>query len=324
MMVAGKDAVLERQKATPQVTILLAPEMETSTDTVTGEAAVPSSWQRPASNEVSDPIAEIPEEPAQPVSAESESVPAEAVSASALPPAIKTWQKYAQPFDASDTRPKIAVVITDLGLADPLAESALALPETITLAFSSMSPDLEEWISKARGKGHEIVLTIPMEPENYPRNDPGPDTLLLALPDADNINRLRRIMARAEGYVGIMPSMGEKFVTSEDKLTPVMAALNEQGVIVLDGTGNRNSLIPPVSRMENIPFARSDVLIDPTLSGQGIDAQFALLEKKAQEQGKAVAVAMPYPVTFQRLKSWAATLEKKGIILAPLSAVINP
>lgn len=237
---------------------------------------------------------------------------------------LQKWQKLARPFDQTDTRPRIGLIIMDLGLAGNATQAAIQdLPGEVSLAFSSLAPDVEGWISKARVAGHETLLTIPMEPNNYPQNDPGPNALLLGLPNKDNVSRMRWAMARSDGYVAIMPSMGEKFVTSEEKLLPVLDVVKEQGVMVLDATGNKDSLIAPLSRLGKIAFARSDMLLDAAAARNAIETQLAELEKTAQAKGSAIAIALPYPVTFELLKAWLPTLKKKGIVLAPLTALAS-
>ena len=47
-----------------------------------------------------------------------------------------------------------------------------------------------------------------MEPFDYPNNDPGPQTLLTSLTPEQNIDRLHWLMARLQGYVGMIGYMG--------------------------------------------------------------------------------------------------------------------
>lgn len=247
-------------------------------------------------------------------------------SAAPLPPAVAPVQggaKFARPFDQQDPRPRIALVIADMGMAATATQSGIQdLPGSVTLAFSSLAPNLEADMIKARAAGHEMVLTVPMEPENYPQNDSGPNSLLAALPDAENVTRLRHALSRSEGYVGIMPSMGEKFVALEDKMAPVLDELNKDGLLIVDGTMNSHSSIAPLARLVKIPFARADVIIDAAARGP-LDVQLANLETMATQKGQVVAVIKPYPVTFEKLAAWVATLESKNLILAPVSAVTS-
>ena len=344
VMFNAEDTVKARIAASPSATVSLTEEAP----------AVPSSWQAPEAM----PSAEetpLPEDEAAPAetpapeavetpkdsaeqapapTAEKEAAPAAAVTPAepAQPPVTvnrdaspsAAWHKYARPFNQADRRPRIALIIADLGMASGATQAAIQeLPGDISLAFSSTAPNLEQWIGSARAAGHETILTIPMEPENYPQNDPGPNSLLTGLSNEQNIDRLKRAMARAEGYVAIAPYMGDKFVISEPKLIPVLQTIKQEEVLILDGTMNRNSLIAPLARYEGIPFVRSDAVIDAAASSTAIDAQLQQLEQTALEKGQAVGVALPYPVTFEKLKSWTATLEKKGLVLAPLTALVG-
>lgn len=239
------------------------------------------------------------------------------------PPALR-WQRFARPFDQANDKPRISIIIADLGLASAATLVAVQeLPGEVSLAFSSSAPDLETWIAKARAAGHEAILTVPMEPENYPQNDPGPNTLLTGLESKENVNRMRWALARSDGYVAVMPYMGGKFITAEDKLAPVLSVVKDEGLMVIDNSQNNNSLIPTLSRLGRIPFARADAVIDLAASRTAIDAQLEELEKIAQTKGHAIGIALPYPVTFEKLKAWIPAAEKKGFVLAPITALAS-
>jgi polysaccharide deacetylase 2 family uncharacterized protein YibQ len=55
---------------------------------------------------------------------------------------------------------------------------------------------LTKLAAHARAKGHELLLQVPMEPFDYPNNDPGPRTLLTSLANEQNVNRLHWLMSR--------------------------------------------------------------------------------------------------------------------------------
>ena len=89
------------------------------------------------------------------------------------------------------------------------------LPGAVTFAFQPYGPDVEALATKARADGHELLLQTPMEPFDYPDNDPGPQTLLTTLPAEQNLDRLTWLMSRFQGYVGIANQMGARFTSSE-------------------------------------------------------------------------------------------------------------
>lgn len=323
----------KRSLQTPTVTAWLPGKEPKVPDSWAGkkpqeEQAAPEA--KPEAPAAQEPASETPAAPeASPVATETPA-PAEAtpsVDETAAPPAtapatVAKWQKYARPFDARDNRPRIALVIADLGLSTALSDAAIKdLPPEVTLAFSVLTEDLEAWITKARTAGHETVLAVPMEPENYPQNDPGPNALLLGLPAKENVERLRRGMARADGYVAVMPSMGEKFVLDEKQMAPVLDTVHDEDVMVLDGTLLRDSMIAPLSRLGRIPFARADQRLDAAISSRTLQQQLEALEVLAREKGYAVGLVVPYPAAFTQLAEWAAKLTDKGFALAPVTAL---
>jgi hypothetical protein len=112
------------------------------------------------------------------------------------------WKYYAKPFAESDRRPRIAVIVTGLGLNAALTQIAINhLPGNVTLAFDPYTDRLNDWMAQARAQGHEVLIGVPMEPNDYPDSDPGPATLLTSLSASDNKQRLEWTLARASGYV---------------------------------------------------------------------------------------------------------------------------
>lgn len=237
-----------------------------------------------------------------------------------LPP----WQANSRPFDAPASSPRIAIVITDLGLSAAATQIAIQdLPGEITLAFAAHAPDLDTWIPQTRAAGHEALVMVPMEPEDYPVSDPGPYTLLTSQAPSTNIDRLDWSLRRATGFVGIIDTKGSRFTSVADAVQPVVEEIGNRGLLVLD-SGSEASVMPAVARETQVPVTASDAFITDFASGNAIDLRLAELEAIAQDNGSAVGVAFPYPILFDRLKGWIEGLDDKGIVLAPITAVVVP
>ncbi len=234
------------------------------------------------------------------------------------------WQTYAQPFNPTEDGPRMAIIIEDLGLAKERTQNAIdKLPPEVTLSFSAYAQDLQEWADKARAAGHEVVLGIPMEPVSYPDDDPGPDALLTTLSPDQNIERLQKVLGRMTGYVGVVNSMGSKFTASTTAITPVLQDLSHRGLILIDSSATRLSVAAKIARSMDIPRAVNNRYIDNTLTPDAIDGELSELEKVAQGYGAAVGIGRAYPVTIDRLEAWIPTLKAKGILIAPITAVVN-
>ncbi|CAO3414671.1 divergent polysaccharide deacetylase family protein [Azospirillum endophyticum] len=236
----------------------------------------------------------------------------------------KPWQVYARPFPATDKRPRIAIVMSDLGLSGVTTGNALAkLPPGITLAFLPYAERLDDWVERARTKGHEVMLSVPMEPLNYPRDDPGPNALLTMLGPDRNVERLEWSLGKAVGYVGITSTTGSKFTASPAAMQPVIDALKARGLLLVDARANPKSVAGPLANLAGVPRALGDRVIDRDLSRGAIDDQLRELEEIAKTNGAAVGFASPYPTTIERLNLWLTALADRGIALAPVSAVVN-
>ena len=159
--------------------------------------------------------------------------------------------------------PRVAIVIGGLGIGASGTNEALAkLPPAVTFAFAPYGGDLEQIVARARGEGHEVLLQVPMEPFDYPDNDPGPQTLLTSLDAAQNIDRLHWLMSRFQGYVGLANLMGARFTASEPALSPVLREAAKRGLIYVDDGSSQRSLASQIAGANNLAFAKADVVID--------------------------------------------------------------
>jgi len=230
------------------------------------------------------------------------------------------WQVYARPFDASDKRPRIALVIYGLGISAAATEAAIqGLPGAISLAFSPYADDIRTWIGKARAAGHEALLMAPMEPDNYPAFDPGPRALLTTLDPTQNAERLQWILGRATGYIGVMNAMGSRFTTSRRQIAPILRALKSRGLMFLDNRGG--GVLGEAAGEVGVPFAASAFFIDEIAARTAIDQRLEDLERLARQAGRTIAMGFPYPVTLERVAAWAQGVESRGFVLAPVSAL---
>ena len=236
----------------------------------------------------------------------------------------KPWQVYARPFPAADKRPRIAIVLADMGVSGVTTGNALQkLPPAVTLAFVPYAERLDNWVERARSKGHEIMLSVPMEPQTYPRDDPGPNALLTMLAPDRNLERLEWSLGRAVGYVGITSTTGSKFTGSPDAMKPVIDVLKARGLMLLDARANPKSVGGTLATQGGVPRAFADRVIDHDLSRGAIDDQLKELEAVAKASGSAVGIGSPYPSTIERINLWLTGLADRGFVLAPVSAVAN-
>jgi polysaccharide deacetylase 2 family uncharacterized protein YibQ len=217
---------------------------------------------------------------------------------------------------------RIAIVVGGLGVSTSATADAMEqLPAAITLAFAPYGADLENLAANARARDHELLLQAPMEPFDYPDNDPGPQTLLTSLSAAQNIDRLHWLMARMQGYVGIASLMGARFTASDQALTPVLREVAKRGLIFVDDGGSARSVASQIAGAQNLPFAKADIVLDKLPAPAEIDRALARLELIAREHGSAIGFATASPATIARIGDWAKKVTGRGFALVPISMV---
>ncbi|MCC6466959.1 MAG: divergent polysaccharide deacetylase family protein [Alphaproteobacteria bacterium] len=234
------------------------------------------------------------------------------------------WQVYARPFDLADKRPRVALVIANMGLSAAATDQAIDdLPPGVTLVFAPFAEGVKAAMARARAKGHEVLISVPMEPEGYPRSDPGPNTLLTSLSEAENLDRLTWTLTRAEAYVGVANLTGAKFAASPKHVEPVLKVLRQRGLLLVDrwSTGPQSPVIEAAKTL-GLPVSGVQMLVDQEPSRAAIDGRLTELERIARRDGRALGLALPYPLSLERVAVWATSLEARGTALAPVSAVV--
>ena len=241
------------------------------------------------------------------------------------PDGVRPSARYARPRDLPANKkdsPLISIVIGGLGIgATGTADAFAKLPSTVTFALAPYGTDLEKLAERARADQHELLLQVPMEPFDYPDNDPGPQTLLTSLTSDQNIDRLHWLMSRFQGYVGLMSYMGARFTASEQGLAPVLRDAAQRGLIYVDDGSSSRSIAGQLAGAHNLPFARTDIVLDTVPTPVEIDRALARLEMKARDSGVAVGFATAQPATIARIADWAKKVEARGIFLVPITMV---
>jgi polysaccharide deacetylase 2 family uncharacterized protein YibQ len=231
---------------------------------------------------------------------------------------------YARAFDRSDARPRIGIVINNMGLFAQHSEEAIRrLPGGVTLAFSLYAPRTDRLLDLARGRGMEVLVALPLEPQGFGQQaDPGDRALLTTLTLSENLDRLHWALARIQGQVGAIGGLGgmrgERFATNAEMLGAVQAELTRRGLLYVDPR--------PGAPQPARAFGRSvDLLLDePSAVRSEVERRLAELEALARRSGSALGLAGdPVPSVVAAIAAWSAGLEERGLVVAPVSVLIR-
>jgi polysaccharide deacetylase 2 family uncharacterized protein YibQ len=235
----------------------------------------------------------------------------------------RPFDVYARPW--SGTRgARIAIVIGGLAVSQTGTQAAIAkLPAEVTLAFAPQGNSIGRWMQDARRGGHEIVLQVPLEPFGYPSVNPGRNTLTVAAPPEENLEKLRWALSRTTNYVAVMNYMGARFSADAEALQPVMEELAKRGLGYIDDGTSARSQAPELALKDRVPLAVADATIDGVQERGAILKKLDELEATARARGFAIGTGSAFDVTVDTVAAWVAEAKKRGIEIVPVTAVAN-
>ena len=239
------------------------------------------------------------------------------------PDGLRPMDQYARPWSgARGTR--IAIVVGGLGLSQTGTQRAIRdLPAEVTLAFAAAGNSLQRWMQEARRDGHEILLQIPMEPFDFPDNDPGPHALRVSLGANKNLAELHRSMAEITNYTGIMNYLGGRFLADADALEPVMRDLAKRGLLFLDDGTSAQSLSGTLAGAFDVPHGFADLVLDSEISETAILRRLDELERIALRNGTAIGVASAFDESIAAIAAWMEEARGRGIEIVGASALVD-
>lgn len=219
-------------------------------------------------------------------------------------------------------RPRVALVIDDLGYDRHLAEAFLDLDVPLTLAVLPFSPHQREVVAAARRRGQSVMLHLPMEPEEYPHVDPGPGALLTGMSPDELIAQLRRDLEQVPEAVGVNNHMGSRLTRESAQLNQVFSVLKERGLFFIDSRTTPDSLGHQSARLLKVPFAQRDVFLDHHQDPDFVRRQIRELLRRAEKNGQAVGIGHPHQVTLDVLREMLPEIRRR-VELVPAATVVR-
>lgn len=232
------------------------------------------------------------------------------------------WQKFAALTPDTGTAPVIAIVIDDAGLDQPRTARTIGLPGPVTISYLPYARDLQRQVNDARGRGHEVMLHMPMEPSSA-LVDPGPHALRTGFDRDKILGEMTWMLDRFDGYVGVNNHMGSKFTSDPERMQIVMEVMKSRGLLFLDSKTSAKSVGFSMARQYDVPALERDVFIDDADDATKIAEMLARTEKVAIRQGFAIAIGHPRDLTLEALQKWIPAIQAKGFVLVPVTDILR-
>lgn len=238
------------------------------------------------------------------------------------PTRTEAFPVHRQPVATGKPLPRVAIIIDDIGHDREIAEKFFTLNAPLTYAILPHSRFCREIAVLAARKGYEVMLHLPMEPNEYPLVDPGPGVLLAAMTPDERIDQLKRNLAAVPHVRGVNNHMGSKMTTLSDEMNQVFGILKQRGLFFVDSRTTAATQTRSSAKLFKVPYAERDVFLDHVQKRDAIRRQIDQLVNIAEIHGKAVAIGHPYHMTYEVLAEALPDL-KERVKLVSASEIVE-
>ena len=223
----------------------------------------------------------------------------------------------------TEFRPKIAIVIDDLGGEKNISKELLQWDLPITFSILPFAPHSKTLAQEAHRKGKEVILHLPMEPHGYPQVKPGEGVLLEEMDEGRLLRQLSKDIEAVPYIQGVSNHMGSKLMEDPEKMKIVFSDLKKRGLFFLDSRTTPETVGIQVAQSVGLNAKERSLFIDHSSDEKAIKQKLEQLIQLSLSTGKAIGIGHPHPSTIKLLKEMVPKMKEKGIDIVPLSAVME-
>ena len=220
-------------------------------------------------------------------------------------------------------RPKIAIVIDDLGGENKISQELLHWDLPLTFSILPFAPYSKTLAEEAHQMGKEILLHLPMEPRGYPGIKPGEGVLLREMDEPKLLHQLSKDIEAVPYIKGVSNHMGSRLMEDREKIRIVFSELKRRGLFFLDNRTSPKTVGLEVAQSLSLKAAGRSLFIDHSSDEEEIKQKLEQLLQFSLLTGKAIGIGHPHPSTLKSLQEMIPKMKEKGIEIVPLSAVME-
>ncbi len=216
----------------------------------------------------------------------------------------------------------ISIIVDDFGNnKGKLLSDFAKTNKAVCFAIMPDTPYATEAMKIAKQYGHESIIHVPMEPVNYPREDPGDNAIFIQLSESEVCRRMERFINQLPDCIGVNNHMGSLATTYEPTMQAVMQTLRKHEFLFVDSRTSSGSLAYKIAQKNLVPALKRDIFLDePNISQSTMDKK--LSECLTMAQTKPFIIAIMHCHTAEHLNylnNFIAKAKNAGFELVPIS-----
>lgn len=231
---------------------------------------------------------------------------------------VKNSQSQAS---TSTKHPKIALLITNLGLNRRSTELALTLPAECALGFLPYTKTLKPLLHKAQSNGHEVYIYLPLQTAKDAEN-PGKYALTTDLAPEEVTIRLNVILNAQSKFDGVYSSYKETFTDNIQASSVVFDQIEDRNLLFVMGKGKAGKVAKHFQTHGKM-IVPADLILDEEADRKAINAKLEALANLAEKNGVAVGYSQGFTLTIEVIRDWLPLIKKRGIVVVPISTILE-
>lgn len=204
-------------------------------------------------------------------------------------------------------KPRLALIIDDLGQNPTRDERVLALPGPVALAILPDTRHAAALAQRAHSVGKTVMLHLPMAPAG------GPYAWRPELPAEELQRRLNNALAAVPHASGLNNHMGSQMTDQREPMAALMASLQQRHLFFIDSRTNPKTVAAAAAQEIGLASLSRDIFLDDDPSPEAVAERFAAAIALARKQGSVVIIGHPHRSTLELLERELPHLQNSGI-----------
>jgi len=218
---------------------------------------------------------------------------------------------------------RFALVIDDLGGKRDLSP-LIDLGVPLTFAIMPYERFSKEIAGDLTGRRMPYIMHLPLEPEAYPKIDPGKAALFIKMSDEEIRRKFAKDLATVPGVAGVSNHMGSRFSADPQKMKVLLELVKTQGLYYFDSYTTPRSQAGAVAKIVDIPFRVNGLFVDLEDTPEFMSKQFDLIIKKFEHVDEFIAIGHIQKKSLPAvLRDYIPKFKKAGIEFVYLSDLIK-
>ncbi len=235
---------------------------------------------------------------------------------------LRRCSQKSSSLPAKEYKGRAAIIIDDFGYNKKIAEEFIDLDVPLNISILPNLPYSVIIAEKAKEKGKEVLLHLPLEPYGYPQVNPGPGVILVDMSRKEVLKQLEKNLRAVPYVVGVDNHEGSRATENKQLMTTVLKYLKKKGLFFIDARASSKSIAYDLASQLGLRSAKNEVFLDNQRNVSYIKGRLRLLIKLAQQRGKIIGIGHPHLDMLRALKESIPLFEKEKIKLVFVSELL--